>query len=305
MNGELFVRSKLNPILTPDNWPYPVTAVLNPAAIKHNGKTVLLVRTVDRKERSHLSIARSVDGLTNWAISPSPILKADPSFFEGVKGLEDPRIVWVEELKQFIIACVSFRTDYPETPYGISLFRTSDFSAFFRMGKPLEPGNKNPSLFPEKIDGLYALIHRPIIEGAPYIAVSFSPNLRFWGEGKPILSTKQWSWDGDKVGLGCPPIKTKGGWLLIYHGSAGKANKLVYRVGLALLGLKTLELIRRSEEWVFGPEKDYEGGPDGIVFPCGYVLDKETGELRIYYGTNDSKIGVAISNISKVLDYLA
>ena len=302
--GELFIRSEKNPILTADKWPYPVSAVFNPAAVKHNGETVLLVRTESRSGFSHLSLARSQNGLTGWIINDDPTLKANPDLGEGRKGLEDPRVVWVPELEIFVIACVSFRTEYENIPYGISLIGTPDFHTFKRISKPLNPGNKNSSMFPKKIKGQFALIHRPVIEDVPYIAVSFSPDLIHWGEEKAILSTRQWQWDSDKVGLGCPPIETRQGWLIIYHGSSGKANKLVYRVGIALLDLESLKVIKRSQEWVLGPETGYEGGEDGIVFPCGHTIDQKTQELRIYYGTNDSRIGVAISNINEILDYL-
>jgi len=304
--NELFVRHEGNPILTAADWPYRVSAVLNPSAAKCNGETVLLVRTKDRRGLSHLSLAKSKDGLENWEISPEPAITASSDYYEGKRGLEDPRVVWVEEeeIQKYIIAYVSFRTEYPDAPCGISLISTKDFSNFERISKPLDPENKNASLFPKKINDLFALIHRPVVENRAYIAVSFSPDLIFWGQERPILSTRKGWWDSEKVGLACPPIETKKGWLIIYHGSSGKADKLIYRVGLALLDVETLKVIKRSEEWVLGPEKDYEGGEDGIVFPCGSTIDEETKELRIYYGTNDSQIGTAISNLAEILDYL-
>jgi beta-1,4-mannooligosaccharide/beta-1,4-mannosyl-N-acetylglucosamine phosphorylase len=304
IENELFVRCEKNPILTAQGWPYGVSAVFNPAAVKHNGETFLLARTENKIGFSHLSLAKSKDGLTDWEIDPKPTLKADAFFFEGEKGLEDPRVVWVKELQKYIIACVSFREEYPDTPCGISLIGTKDFSEYERISKPLDPENKNSCLFPKKFGDLFALIHRPVVENRAYIAVSFSPDLVFWGKEKPLLSTRAWHWDSEKVGLACPPIETKEGWLIIYHGSTGKANKLIYRVGLALLNLENLKVIRRSKKWLLGPERDYEGWEDGIVFPCGYTLNEETNELRVYYGTNDSKIGVAISNLEEILEYL-
>ena len=143
-----------------------------------------------------------------------------------------------------------------------------------------------------------------MVDGKSYIAVSFSEDLISWRDEVILFSVRKWYWDSDKIGLACPPVETQKGWLIIYHGSCGKANKLIYRAGLALLDLETLRLIKRSPEWVLRPEKDYEGGEDGIVFPCGYTLDKNTKELRIYYGTNDSRVGLAISNLNEILDYL-
>ena len=302
MEQELFTRCLNNPILKPSDWPYSIYQVLNPAVVEHNNDVVVLARVVDRRNYSHLSLARSKDGETHWRIDSKPTLEASSTYGEFKTGLEDPRIVWVEELQEFIIACVSFRAEYQNKPYGIKLIGTKDFLSFRRISNVLEPENKNASLFPRKINNLFALIHRPTIGYKPYIAVSFSPDLVFWGKGKPLFSTREWGWDNNKIGLGCPPIETENGWLIIYHGFGGKANKFIYRVGLALLDIESLDLIRRSEEWIFGPEKDYEGGPDGIVFPCGCIV--KNGELRIYYGTNDSNIGLVQANLEEVLGYL-
>lgn len=302
---ELFVRYRGNPILTPDMWSsYPVESVCNPAAVKHKGKTLLLVRAVDRRNYSHLSLVSSPDGKNDWKINSSPTLEADSQFGEHSKGLEDPRIVWIEEMQEFIIALVSFRMTYKDCPHGIELIGTKDFLKFRRISKPLESENKNPSLFPRRIGGLFALIHRPTIKGKSYVSVAFSDDLIFWGREKPLFSTREWGWDNNKVGLGCPPIETEEGWLLIYHGFGGKANKFIYRVGLALLDLEDLHLTRRSEEWVLGPEELCDGGDDGIVFPCGYTLNEKTKELRVYYGTNDSSISLATANLDEVLAYL-
>lgn len=301
---ELFVRHEGNPILTADMWLYPVDRVFNPAAVKHNKETILLARVVDRRGFSHLSRARSKDGRTGWKIDPKPTLEPDPSYCEFKKGFEDPRIVWVDELQEYIVSCISFRAERTNTPYGISLLGTKDFSIFRRISKPLDSENKNASLFPRRIKGLFALIHRPVLKDESYIAVSFSEDLISWNRERLLFSTREWYWDSVKIGLACPPIETEKGWLIIYHGSEGKAHKLIYRVGLALLNLEDLYLTHRSEEWVLGPQEAYEGLEDGIVFPCGYTLNSKTKELRIYYGTNDSSIGLAIGNLEEIVDYL-
>ena len=303
---ELFIKSRENPILTAGQWPYPVDRVFNPAAVSYDGETILLVRVEDRRGFSRLGVARSADGIKEWKIAPNSAFEPDHQENEHQKGFEDPRVVWVPDLKKFIIACVSFREDRIDVPYGISLIGTENFRTFTRISKPLDPGNKNASLFPRKIKGFFALIHRPVVSGVSYVAVSFSDSddLRDWRDERVLFSTRPWYWDSEKIGLACPPIETKEGWVIIYHGSQGWAHKLIYRVGLALLDLEDLRLIRRSEEWVLKPEKDFEGGNSGIVFPCGYTLNKATGELRVYYGTNDSSVGMAVSNIKEVLEYL-
>jgi len=107
--------------------------------------------------------------------------------------------------------------------------------------------------------------------------------------------------------LGTQPIETSEGWLLIYHGVRQTAAGALYRVGLALLDLDApWKVIKRSQEWVFGPKEPYEfiGDVAGVVFPTGAVIDKEKNELRLYYGAADSTVCVAFADMKEILDYL-
>jgi len=289
--GELFRRYEGNPILTPAYWPYKVGAVLNPGAIKFNDEVLLLVRAEDRQGYSHLTLARSKDGKTNWQIDPEPTLKSDRSVGEAVFGLEDPRIVWIEERQEYVITYISFFTGVSGEPPGISFITTKDFSTFKRLDRPLIPPNKDASLFSKTFKDRYALIHRPIVEGRANIWVSFSPDMKYWGEHRVLIPTRHRSWDVHRVGLGPPPIETSEGWLIIYHGVRVTASGSLYRIGLALLDLESLEVTRRSKEWVFGPKEHYErvGDVDDIVFPCGAV---------------DSVVGLAIANLGDIITYL-
>lgn len=293
--------------MTPENWPYKTGAVFNPGAIKFNDEILLLVRVEDREGCSHLTIARSKDGKTNWRIDSKPVLAADENRGEDEKGLEDPRIIWLEERQEYIITYVSFSSRVGGIPPpGISLIATKDFSNFRYIGQRLLPPNKDASLFPKIFNGHYVLVNRPVIEGRENIWVSYSKDLEYWGKHKVLLSTREKKWDESRVGLGPPPIETPEGWLIIYHGTRVTASGSLYRVGLALLDLETLEVIRRSRDWVFGPEENYErvGDVDDIVFPCGAVVDEKTKELLVYYGAADSVVALAIANLNDVLDYL-
>lgn len=303
---EIFKRYEGNPILTAENWPYEVASIFNPGAIKFNDEFLLLVRVEDKQGYSHLTIAKSKNGKTNWQINSEPTLAAEPELGEDVFGLEDPRIVWLEERQEYIITCVSFFKGVTGEPPGISLIATKDFSNFERLGRQLIPPNKDASLFPKTIKGYYALINRPIVEGRADIWVSFSKDLNFWGKDRALILAGHRTWDSDRVGLGPPPIETPEGWLIIYHGVRNTASGSLYRVGLALLDLETLEVIRRSRDWVFGPKENYErvGDVDDIVFPCGAVINEKTNELLVYYGAADSVVALAIANLDDVLTYL-
>ena len=303
---EPFKRYEENPILTSKDWPYKAASVFNPGAIKFNDEILLLVRVEDGQGYSHLTIAKSKNGKTNWQIDPTPTLTAEPNFGEDVFGLEDPRIVWLEERQEYIITCVSFFKGVAGEPPGISLIATKDFSNFERLGRQLIPPNKDASLFPKTIKGYYALINRPIVEGRADIWVSFSKDLNFWGKDRPLILARHRTWDSDKIGLGPSPIETPEGWLIIYHGTRNTASGSLYRVGLALLDLESLEVIRRGRDWVFGPKESYErvGDVDDVVFPCGAVVDEKTNELLVYYGAADSVVALATANLDDVLEYL-
>jgi len=191
-------------------------------------------------------------------------------------------------------------------PPGISLIATKDFSQFKRLGQQLIPPNKDASLFPRTIDGHYALINRPIVEGRADIWVSFSPDLKYWGEHRVLLRARHRSWDAETIGLGPPPIETPEGWLLIYHGTRATVSGSIYRVGMALLDLETLKVIHRAKDWILGPEQTYEriGDVNSIVFPCGAIVDGKTNEILIYYGAADSVVGLVAAKLDEVLDYL-
>jgi predicted GH43/DUF377 family glycosyl hydrolase len=300
---ELFTRYKGNPILTPENWPYPANAVFNPAAVKLNTETLLLVRVEDMRGFSHLTVARSADGLTNWQIDAKPTLEADQSSREEKWGLEDPRIVWLEEQKQFGITYTSFSEGGPV----VSLAITKNFRTFARLGALLPPEDKDACLLPRRVRGRFALIHRPIVRGEAHMWISFSPDLKHWGDHRTLIRTRSAYWDGHRVGLACQPIETQQGWMIFYHGVRITTAGAIYRVGLALLDLdEPWKVLRRSDEWVLGPREFYErvGDVGDVVFPSGAIIQKETNQLSLYYGAADCTIAVATANLTDVLEYI-
>jgi len=298
----LFERFKGNPILTPAIWSYPANAVINPAAIRLNNETLLLVRVEDLRGFSHLAVARSADGLTDWKISDAPTMQADPDSKEERWGLEDPRIIWLHRQKQFAITYTSFSEGGPV----ISLAITKNFRTFARLGKMLPPEDKDACLFPELFKGRFALIHRPIVRGQAHMWISFSPDLKHWGDHQLLVHTRQGYWDGERVGLACQPLKTEHGWLVFYHGVRKTTAAQLYRLGLVLLDLdEPWRVLRRSAEWIFGPEQIYEriGDAGGVIFPTGATVDKGEDKFYLYYGAADSCIGVAVAKYSDIIDY--
>ncbi len=300
---ELFNRYEGNPILTAENWPYPANAVMNPAAIKLNTETLLLVRVEDLRGFSHLTVARSNDGFTNWQIDSSPTLEADQSSREERWGLEDPRIIWLEEQKQFGITYTSFSESGPV----VSLAITKNFKTFARLGALLPPEDKDACLFPCRFRGRFALIHRPIVRGEAHIWLSFSPDLKHWGDHLLLIKTRTAYWDCHRVGLACQPIETPHGWLLFYHGARVTTAGAIYRLGLALLDLEEpWKVLRRGDEWILGPREIYErvGDVGGVIFPTGVTVSRETDQLNLYYGAADCAIAVATAKLSDVISYI-
>jgi predicted GH43/DUF377 family glycosyl hydrolase len=299
----LFKRYHGNPILTPDDWPYPTNAVFNPAAVKLNNETLLLARVEDMRGFSHLTVARSPDGFTNWEIDAEPTLEADQSSREERWGLEDPRITWLEEQKQFAVTYVSFSEGGPV----VSLAITKNFKTFARLGSLLPPEDKDACLLPRRFNGRFALIHRPIVRGEAHMWISFSPDLKHWGDHRPLIMTRTAFWDCHRVGLACQPIEMPAGWMLFYHGVRVTAAGAIYRVGMALLDLDApWKVLRRGDEWVLGPQAPYEriGDVSDVIFPSGAVVQKETDQLHLYYGAADSSIAVATAKLSDCMDYL-
>jgi beta-1,2-mannobiose phosphorylase / 1,2-beta-oligomannan phosphorylase len=304
--GELFSRHPNNPILTAEDWPYPVNVVFNPGAASVNGETVLLARVEDRRGISHLSVARSPNGVDGWTIDPAPLLTPDGSAGEQW-GFEDPRVVWVDELDRWMITC----TVYGPAGPAVFLAATEDFTSVERYGIVQQPEDKNAALLPERIDGRWVLLHRPKTQfggGQGEIALSRSDDLISWSGRETVLAPREGAWwDSLRIGIGPPPLRTEHGWLLVYHGVKQTVSGDIYRVGLALLDLdEPTRVLRRLPSWVLAPAAPYErtGDIPNVVFPCGLVHDEATDELRLYYGAADTSICLASARLRDVIDAL-
>jgi predicted GH43/DUF377 family glycosyl hydrolase len=305
MYETLFHRSERNPILSATDWPYPVHTVFNAGAtLLRDGTTLLLCRVEDRTGRSHLCAARSADGVGNWTVDAAPTLRADDEHPEELWGIEDARITFVQELGKYAIAYTAFGKGGP----GVSLALTSDFVEFDRCGLVMQPDDKDAALLPRRIDGMFALVHRPIADTGAHVWISYSPDLRSWGGHRMMLQARRGSWwDANKVGLSPPLIETERGWLMLYHGVRSTAAGCLYRLGAALFDLAEPEkLLLRGDEWIFGPEAPYEthGDVGNVTFPCGTTVGADGDTLNLYYGAADTCIALATGSIRGILGWL-
>jgi len=303
---ELFHRAKSNPILKASDWPYPAHTVFNPAATKlQDGTTLLLCRVEDRRGHSHLCKARSANGVSDWKIDSRPTFPADPDHFpEEFWGIEDPRITYLPELNKYAIVYTAFS---PRGPC-VALAITADFNEFERYGVIMPPEDKDAALLPHQINGQWILIHRPVTGPRAHMWLSYSPDLRHWGNRTLMMEARHGAWwDANKIGLSPPPIRTPYGWLVIYHGVRNTAAGSLYRVGLALFDLNHPErCLKRGYEWVFGPEEPYEcmGDVGNVVFPCGYTIGADEDTIQMYYGAADSSVALATGSIRACLAWL-
>ena len=302
----LFTRYSLNPILTAKDWPYSINSVFNAGAtLLPDGSTLLLCRVEDRRGHSHLCAARSVNGVNNWMIDTEPSMPALPELYpEEVWGIEDPRVTFVPELDQYAVVYTSYSRGGP----GVSLALTKDFRTYERFGVIMPPDDKDAALLPRRINGFWALIHRPMTPLGAHIWISYSPDLRHWGSHKLMLEARRGAWwDANKIGMSPPPIETPRGWLMIYHGVRRTPSSSIYRLGLALFDLGQPEkCLVRGDSWMFAPEAEYErrGDVQDVVFPCGYTIAADGDTINLYYGAADSSIALAHGSIRSLLTWL-
>ena len=302
---ELLKRYSGNPILRPHDFPEMVNAVFNPGATVIDGRTLLLMRVEHRTGLSSLVAATSEDGLTGWEIDPVRGLQPRSDGFEEHWGIEDPRITRVGD--EYFVVYVGYSTAGPL----VCLAKTRDFVQWERSGVLQPPEDKDAALFPTTFGGRWALIHRPApaMSGlGAHVWISFSPDLRHWGDARVLLAARHGGWwDSNKVGLGPPPLLTKDGWLICYHGVRVTASGSIYRLGLALLDKDDpTKVLARGNEWVFGPQEPYERSGDvpDVVFPCGWVLRDDEDTLHVYYGAADSVVCVAEASLTRLLSHL-
>ncbi len=293
-----------NPIIAPrprEDW--EIGGTFNPGAVANGQVIDLLYRAVDENKVSRLAYARILDGTRITFRSPRPVLEPSADWEEF--GCEDPRITHLDGT--FYITYTAFSRRGTR----IALASTRDFSNFRKFGL-VGPGlnDKDCVIFPDRVDGRIALLHR--LASKVQIAYfdsfeSLVDSRKFWDEyvnhfdDYEVMRSK-FEWEVRKVGIGPPPIKTARGWLVIYH---GVSIDHVYRAGAALLDLDDpSRVLARTKEPVLEPESEFEkhGVVPNVVFPDGAIV--RDGKLIIYYGGADKVCCAASAPFDEFLDEL-
>ncbi|MEK7535991.1 MAG: hypothetical protein AAB590_03185 [Patescibacteria group bacterium] len=301
-----------NPIISPIlHHKWESKATFNPAAIKLAGKTHILYRAMSDDNTSTIGYVQSQNGLSVSERLPEPIYVPRADFENkgvagGNSGCEDPRIT---EIGKRLYLCYTAYNGIKSPAVAVSSISTTDFlNKKWDWSEPAvitteSIDDKDAAFLPEKVKGNYIFYHR--IDGIVY--ADKIKTLDFAKLGKvsnrlQVLAPRPGMWDCRKVGLAAPPIKTKSGWLALYHGISIHGT---YRVGAVLLSLKDpTAVIARTAAPILEPSELYEknGQVGNVVFPCGLTQDKDT--LFIYYGGGDSVVGVATMSLSKLLTIL-
>jgi len=297
----LITRYSNNPILTKKDVPYEVATVHNAGVTKFNGEYLMLFRSHRHNGRSILGLARSSDGF-NFRVDEKPFLEpatsGDFAEYEAF-GVEDPRITVIDG--EYLITYSAY------SKYGvrIGLIKTKDWKNVERFSLITEADYRNVVIFPEKFNGLYARLDRPHSEISPWsVWISYSPDLKYWGESKLIMKPEPYHWDEMKIGPGAPPIKTSKGWLNIYHGVFPTMDGSVYRLGVALHDLNDpSKIIGVWDNWILQPEETYEitGYVHNVVFTCGAVPEDD-GTIKLYWGGADTVMCVGTANTEELVD---
>jgi predicted GH43/DUF377 family glycosyl hydrolase len=301
MNKPIITRYEGNPILTKNDIPYPVQTVHNAGAVKHNGKYIMLFRSHLDTGRSIIGIAESRDGF-NFTARPEPFMtpsKESPFAEYEAFGVEDPRITYLEGSYYITYSA------YSAHGVRIGLAKTQDFESVERVALITQADYRNTVLFPKKINGRYVKLDRPHSDINPWsIWISYSPDLRHWGDSRLIMKPVPYHWDQTKIGPGAPPIRTDKGWLNIYHGVFPTMAGHVYRLGVALHKLDDpAEILGVGDRWILQPEDPWEvvGYVHNVVFTCGAVPEDD-GTLKLYWGGADTVMCAGTAVINELVD---
>lgn len=312
-------RYKNNPIITREDIPEirpelsDVSSVFNPGAVRFNDEYLLLLRVQNRGRETSTLKATSRDGY-RFELSGSPVVfRGMERISEPVYHCYDPRITRIDETFYILLAMDM------DAGCALGLARTGDFESFDFMGIVSTEDTRNGVLFPEKIKGKYMRLERPnaraFSSGATSgdtICSAESDDLLTWRNVKPVASGRWHYWD-EYIGAGPPPIKTREGWLQIYHGVALHLSSIhIYQAGVMLLDLEDpSRVIARGRYNILEPRETYEllGQVPNVVFPSGAVVDEvdaqgfaESGSsVNIYYGAADTCVCLARTTIDSLL----
>ena len=310
-----------NPIIIPDptrDW--SSEAVFNPAALYDDGKVHLLYRAVGKGGLSCFGYASTKDGFHIEENLSEPAYVPRKSF-EGIHtkpakrtdlfksgcgwgGCEDPKLTAIDD--KIYLTYVAY-SGYSEPRVALSWIKRDNFlRKQWNWQEPIlisRPGvvNKSGCILPEKVKGEFVIFHRVF----PHILIDYRNDLEFsggrWLEAKRMIATRPGMWDSRKISVGATPIRTKDGWLVIYH-AIDDRDDTRYKIGAMILDPEDpSRVLYRTSNPILEPDEHYENeGKPGIAYPCGaVVLNKE---LFVYYGGGDRVVCCATVQLDRFIE---
>lgn len=336
----MFKIKKEGVILKPTKLAFESKCVFNPGVYQDKNQVHIFYRALDKDYQSTIGYARLQGPTTVKERREKPLYA--PKYTYEKKGMEDPRITKIDDTfyvtyvahdgLNAVIAylygadlmnlkrggIISPKISYRRASKLFSYSKLKDkyyfFSSFYEKyaDKNVYVWEKDGVLFPQKIRGKFALIHRIL----PDMQLAYARDMDeykdndYWHDhihnlSKHVIMENKERWEARHIGAGAPPIKTNKGWLLIYHGVMPRNKGRQYYAGAALLDLRNpKKVIGRLSEPFFAPDQGYEqeGLVNNVVFPTGTAIFKD--KLFIYYGTSDTYIAAASTNLNNLLDTL-
>lgn len=312
-------RHPKSPVLTrtdiPDIYPQlvDVTSVFNPGAIKFNDKYLLMLRVQSRSRETFMVMAESTNGV-DFLVEEKIVDFKGMELVDGkIYHIYDARITKLEDAYY-----IMFAMDM-DGGCQLGLGKTYDFKSFEFIGIASNEDIRNGVLFPEKVNGKYLRMDRPNksrhengTTSGSTIWLSSSDDLINWTPVAPLINGRFHYWD-EFIGSGPPPVKTRQGWLHIYHGVAGHfGSSNIYQAGVMLLDLNDpSKVLARSWCNILEPRELYEltGQVPNVVFPSGMIVETFDAEgfalpespVLVYYGAADTSVGLAVTTIHDLL----
>ena len=310
-------------VFSPSDVPYDSVLTFNPAVIKRGNSDYAMVFRNDCYEpgteklgKINLGLAFSKDGI-NWNTEKEPIFELRT---DKIHRAYDPRITVIDGTMYLCFAI--------DSVYGVQggIARMSNDFKVEEILSISTPDNRNMVLFPEKINGKYIRLERPMPVYGRYgeaseqfdVWLSVSPDLVDWGNSKAVLEADDVPFSNRKIGPGSPPIKTKEGWLTLFHAVDSDPARLGkdvgwdprwtkrYTIGAMLLDLEDpSKVIAMGKDPLMVPETDDElfgGFRNNVLFPCATILE-EDGTVRIYYGVGDMYVKTASAKLEDLIAF--
>ncbi|GGG83765.1 glycoside hydrolase family 130 protein [Paenibacillus radicis (ex Gao et al. 2016)] len=330
-----FTRCEANPIVVPGGEAIRQVATFNPGVIHDQGKFWMYDRAASSLTpfQTSIGLLESDDGIHFTPVQEEAVFTGEMLGFPG-GSVEDARVVKIDGLYYMCYALQPYAFDcwptgiavpnyfpehYPEwasngvkpmlTRSGIAVSEDGIHFKQLCYTTPPEIDDRDNALFPEKINGKFALLRRPMEyvgeaygTDRPGMWISYSDDLLEWSEPK-LLAVAQEAWEGAKIGAAATPLRTEKGWLVLYHGVDGSS---IYRVGALLLDLNNPEIvIGRTKPFIMEPEEYYEKTGlviPNVVFPTANLIIDDI--LYVYYGCCDTSIGLATVPVNELLDFI-